>query len=336
MLYSIQFLRAVAAWVVVGHHFMQIFFGFQRQGLVGNFFSDYGALGVDLFFVISGFVIYHATADKVVFPSQFLLSRLIRIAPAYWFFTLLTAGVVYFFQGIVPLTQFEVLFFFKSLMFIPAMNPSGIGYFPLLTPGWSLNFEMLFYLIFSFTLLFSGKNRLLALMLGFVLLHFVVPIFGTPWNFFKNKIVFEFLFGVGVAVIYRYGLLSNVSIIFTSLMLLLAIFIVMIKGGAHHYLYTGFPCALIVMAVLSQERLFPRKSSFIALGNWSYSTYLCHVLVLSLAFKLFNTFNIPIEIIIALVTISILLISKISFSLIESCSSKWLKEKLARLLVIAY
>src|SRR4051812_3503447 len=57
MLISVQALRALAAWAVVCHHFMQIFFDFHPSGPVGRFFTEKGAVGVDIFFVISGLVI---------------------------------------------------------------------------------------------------------------------------------------------------------------------------------------------------------------------------------------------------------------------------------------
>lgn len=328
MLNSIQFLRAIAAWVVVGHHFMQVFYNFGEVGFVGGLFSKYGALGVDLFFVISGFVIYHATADKVMSPARFFLLRLIRIVPAYWLFTLMTALVLYFAENYVPFTKLEGGFLLKSLFFLPAENPSGIGYFPLLTPGWSLNFEMAFYVIFAVALSVSGRYRFLALLFGVVLLQWIAPALGAPWDYFHNKIVYEFLLGVGVAVIYRKGWLSRVGITHSVMLWLIAILIVAVKGGAHHYLYAGVPCALIVMGALAQERFFLKISGFIALGNWSYSTYLCHVLVLSAAYSLFITYSLPIELVIVLVIAAVLLISMISFTLIERGSSAWLKGKL--------
>ncbi len=91
MLYSLQALRAFAAWVVVCHHFMQIFFDFHATGPVGQLLTDRGAVGVDIFFVISGLVIYLSTCDKPVEPRQFLLNRVLRIVPAYWFYTALMA-----------------------------------------------------------------------------------------------------------------------------------------------------------------------------------------------------------------------------------------------------
>jgi peptidoglycan/LPS O-acetylase OafA/YrhL len=70
MLYSLQALRAFAAWVVVCHHFMQIFFDFHASGPIGQLLADRGAVGVDIFFVISGLVIYLSTRDKDIAPGS--------------------------------------------------------------------------------------------------------------------------------------------------------------------------------------------------------------------------------------------------------------------------
>lgn len=94
MLYSLQALRAFAAWVVVCHHFMQIFFDFHATGPIGQLLTDRGAVGVDIFFVISGLVIYLSTRDKTIEPRQFLLNRVLRIVPAYWFYTALMAALL--------------------------------------------------------------------------------------------------------------------------------------------------------------------------------------------------------------------------------------------------
>lgn len=326
MLNSIQLLRAIAAWVVVGHHFMQILYGVSEVGFVGGLFSKYGALGVDLFFVISGFVIYHATVDKQISPTRFLVMRLIRIVPAYWFFTLTTAMVLYFSATFIPLTQLESGFLLKSLFFIPASNPSGIGFFPLLTPGWSLNFEMFFYVIFALALLVSNSYRFLALFMGVTFLQWIAPALGSPWTYFHNNIVFEFLLGVAVAVIYREGWLSRLSIAHSVFLLLLAIVIIAIKGGAHHYLFAGVPCALIVIAALAQEKHFATKSFFIALGDWSYSTYLCHVLVLSAANFYMIYYELPIVLVLFFVIATVLIISMLSFTIIEQGASASLKK----------
>lgn len=69
MLISVQALRALAAWMVVGHHFMQLFFDFEAHNALEYLLADKGGIGVDVFFVISGLVIFLASADKALTPG---------------------------------------------------------------------------------------------------------------------------------------------------------------------------------------------------------------------------------------------------------------------------
>ena len=117
MLNSIQILRALAAWLVVGHHYIQIFYSSNVSGVIPVTLHNYGALGVDLFFIISGFVIYASTSNKPITPGAFVQNRLARIAPAYWLFTLITAAVLLYAPGSIPLTAFDSLFLLKSMFF---------------------------------------------------------------------------------------------------------------------------------------------------------------------------------------------------------------------------
>ncbi|MDE2035627.1 MAG: acyltransferase, partial [Pseudomonas sp.] len=127
MLISVQALRALAAWTVVGHHFMQIFFGFKADSALGHLFVDKGAAGVDVFFVISGLVIFLSTENKQLPPWRFLLYRLLRIVPAYWFYTLLMALLVVFARPVLPDQSVDAAHVLMSLLFIPSENPGGYG-----------------------------------------------------------------------------------------------------------------------------------------------------------------------------------------------------------------
>ena len=82
MLVSLQALRALAAWLVVFHHFMQVFFDFHADSLGGHLLSTRGQVGVDIFFVLSGFVIHLSTAGRPLRRSTFLWHRIARIVPA--------------------------------------------------------------------------------------------------------------------------------------------------------------------------------------------------------------------------------------------------------------
>ncbi len=122
-----------------------------------NRFAALGSAGVDIFFVISGFVIYLSVRGKDMLPTAFLRNRLIRIVPAYWVMTLLaaiatvTAGAI----GIESsLAEITVPWLIQSLTFSSHL---GGNLFPILYQGWSLEYEMIFYVTMAFALCFAGS-----------------------------------------------------------------------------------------------------------------------------------------------------------------------------------
>ena len=159
MLISVQALRALAAWVVVCHHFMQIFFNFHASGPIGEFFVTKGAVGVDIFFVISGLVIFLSTQNSEMPAGRFMLNRIIRIVPAYWFYTAAMGLLLLVAAPLLPHQVINWQTFMLSLFFIPTENPGGYGLYPTLNVGWTLNYEMFFYLLFSTVFLFKQRHR---------------------------------------------------------------------------------------------------------------------------------------------------------------------------------
>ncbi|MBM9485588.1 acyltransferase [Pseudomonas sp. ICBG1301] len=329
MLNSIQTLRALAAWLVVLHHYMQIAHNFKLTDTVSIALFKYGAIGVDLFFVISGFVIYLSASGKNQTPMVFALHRIVRIAPAYWLFTLITAALLIFAPGIVPLTLYDPIFLIKSLFFIPAQNPSGIGLFPIITVGWTLNYEMAFYAIFFFTLFAPAKFRIPAIVLGVFLLGKAIPELGGDFVFFTNKIVYEFLFGIFIAYAYQKGIIQKIPTTLAALMTAIALWKITDYGPVNHDPFrSGLPCAVILIAAVSQERHFSRIGFLRQLGDWSYSTYLCHVLVMCLLIQVQLAFNLSDWMTFALIVLGIGAVSYASFTFIERPLSRLTKQKM--------
>ncbi|MDO9353376.1 MAG: acyltransferase [Solirubrobacteraceae bacterium] len=280
MLISVQALRALAAWVVVGHHFIQVFFEFDVDTPLAYLFADKGGVGVDIFFVISGLVIFLATVDKALTPWQFMLMRLARIAPAYWFYTLLMALLVLTVPSMFPEARLVPSHVLLSLLFIPAENPGGYGVYPLLDIGWTLNFEMLFYVLFAFALWVRGSYRLWAVA---GLLYLVCCIIGPALNlasgFYSNDIVLEFLMGIVIGMLYRRGLCrARAWLPLSGIALALAA----IYHGADvpRALEWGLPSAVLVISCVTLEPYFQGSRVLKMLGDCSYSVYLIHVLVL--------------------------------------------------------
>jgi len=326
MLNSIQSLRALAAWMVVFHHYMQLVHNFQLSDPISVSMQRYGAMGVDLFFVISGFVIYLSATGKDISPSTFIRHRLARVAPAYWVFTLITAAILILLPGTVPLTLYEPLFMLKSLMFIPAQNPSEIGLYPLMTVGWTLNYEMAFYIVFLGSLFFPQKFRIPLIILGVYLLYKAIPKLGGSFAFYGNPIVFEFIFGILIAYAHQKKLVQRIHLLPAFLMTAVSVAVIIYLGQTTHSpLKSGLPCAIILLAAISQERFFTRIDFINKLGDWSYSTYLCHVLIISGMVKIQQSLNLDHITTFILIIGLVIAVSGLSFHLIEKPISKRLK-----------
>lgn len=326
MLTSVQTLRALAAWLVVMHHYMQIVHNFSLTDPLSIALQTYGAVGVDLFFIISGFVIYISASGKSITPGIFIAHRLARIVPAYWIFTTITAAVLIAAPNFVPLTQFEAYFFLKSLLFIPAQNPSGVGPFPLVTVGWTLNYEMAFYGLFLLSLYGPKTLRLPLIALGlFVLCKFLSRL-GGDLAFYANKIVYEFLFGILIAMAYKRGWVQRTPLAASLTLLALGVGMIVHVGQVlHKPLQSGLPCALILLAAVSLERFFPKSGVLVKLGDWSYSTYLSHVLVMCLMMKVQHAFNLNAAFTFVLIILTLLAVSYISFTFVEKPISNMAK-----------
>ncbi|MBN2992736.1 acyltransferase [Pseudomonas cedrina subsp. fulgida] len=281
MLISVQALRALAAWIVVGVHFMQLFFDFEAHNAVEYLLADKGGIGVDIFFVISGFVIFLATADKALTPWRFMLMRLARIVPAYWFYTLLMVLLVAAAPSIFPYEQLEPGYVLMSLLFIAAPSEPGVEVYPLLGVGWTLNFEMLFYALFSFALLARQSYRLWVVATLLFLVCYLGPTLGLASGFYRNDLVLEFLMGIVIGMLYRRGLcrarpwLPLAGIVLAS---------VAIYHGADipRALEWGVPSAILVISCVALEPYFQGSRFLKLLGDCSYSVYLIHVPVLAI------------------------------------------------------
>lgn len=280
MLISVQALRALAAWVVVGHHFIQVFFNFEVDAPLAYLFADKGGIGVDVFFVISGLVIFLATADKALTPGRFMLMRVARIAPAYWFYTLLMAVLAVAVPSLIPEVRFEPAHMLLSMLFIPAENPAGFGVYPLLDVGWTLNFEMLFYLLFACALLVRGAYRLgVVAALLYLVCYIITPALDFADGFYSNDMVFEFLMGIGIGMLYRRGLCRATA--WVPLLGIAAAFVAIWHGAdVPRALEWGVPSAILVISCVTLEPYFKDLRFLKRLGDCSYSVYLLHVPVL--------------------------------------------------------
>jgi len=279
MLISLQALRALAAWTVVCHHFMQIFFDFHASGPIGQFFTDKGAIGVDVFFVISGLVIYLSSQNKEMPAGRFLLNRAIRIVPAYWLYTALMALMLVFLGRWMPHSAIDLPHFILSLLFIPSENPGGFGLYPTLNVGWTLNYEMFFYLLFSLVFMVPQRYRPVFVAAALVAVSEILGRYGLVSRFYQNNIVYEFLLGIGIGILYRRGLITQ-GFWLPLAMIMGAGWAILHLDASNRFLHWGLPSAVIVLACVAMENCFKGNRVLKTLGDCSYSVYLVHVLVL--------------------------------------------------------
>ncbi len=282
---SIQQLRAVAALGVVLAH-LEIYLG--RMGFTGAW-PHFLTSGVDIFFVISGFIMWVTTADRTVAPREFLLNRLIRIAPLYWVVTGLALAVLLTNKSLMPGAALDWGHVLASFLFIPAMHPVLGEPQPLVTAGWTLNFEMMFYALFALALFLPRQYRLnavLALLLGVVSLRMFDPRpFGAVW-FYSSNIILEFGFGVMIGALVTAGrrYSARTGAILVALGAMLVVPLSEVREAEHlRAILRGVPSAMIVLGAVMLEldgRVFPSRLVRF-LGDASYSIYLTHGMVLS-------------------------------------------------------
>jgi len=249
----------------------------------------FGEKGVDLFFVLSGFVMWLTTADKQVGPLQFYRRRIERIVPVYWLFTLAAAFIALLLPSYLKSTIFDVPHLLGSLFFIPwtnAADPTGVLIAPVVIPGWTLNYEMYFYLIFGALLLLPKNVRILALGLaltGLYVLFSSSPEGGVVARFYGNPIIFEFLGGVVLAWLYLGKRLLPTGVAVPLVPLAFAGLVILDgwHSGLPRLVSAGIPSLLLIYALISIDFTKVREFKTLHLiGDASYSLYLSHVFTL--------------------------------------------------------
>ena len=281
---SIQYLRALAALGVVVYHASPI----DHPIMVGN-------AGVDIFFVISGFLMWNITAERPTSPSAFLKNRLIRIAPLYWIITaLLVAGAVAF-PKLFPNLRIDLPYVVGSFLFVPMRPPGSLEtapIWPVLAQGWTLSCEMFFYVLFAICLLLRPSWRLAALsgaLVGCV-------IFGLLYNG-SNAIVLrltepiflEFLAGVWLGVCVQRHLLPSRMWGYglTGLAIVLLFGLAATDVTQPRLVAWGLPAVMLVggALILETTRGVTHLPWLRLIGDSSYSLYLTHGLVISVLGK---------------------------------------------------
>ncbi len=297
----IQFLRAVASLLVCFFHMN----GLLKEGGVGKMLFGNGSIGVPLFFMISGFIMYHTTrVENTQWKNVniFLIKRLIRIVPLYFFMTtiyILVSGNGHFYFIEHPRLLLPTFFFFPT-----HANHIGPSYgMPALAVGWSLNYEVYFYILIGLSMLF-GKQRWLVLTGWLLASTLLLPLITngfvmmslSEWygysasylSLMTNPVLLFFLAGIGISFIYNSTIeppslfWANAHVGLAVLVFVLSYFqvIQLLPGWFNHLLSCGFLLLTLLQRNKIKAYTIPRFLMFI--GNGSFSLYLVHPIVLIL------------------------------------------------------
>jgi exopolysaccharide production protein ExoZ len=260
---SIQVLRAIAACAVALLH------SYQNLGMPAGR-EGYGAFGVDLFFVLSGFIMANVAEGRTA--GAFLRDRLWRIYPMWWL-------------ALLPwllLLPRSPIFIVSSLTLWPIYGNEY--YVPVLQVGWTLSFELLFYAAMALAL---RTRAWVPLAIYGICLVGAMTTSSALFHFIGNPVALEFLMGVAIAKLPRraaFGLLAPVGVLLlalTSPVVGSAQATLGVENGSWRALEWGAPAALIVWGALSLEPWFKHRlfDVPVAIGDASYALYLFHPLV---------------------------------------------------------
>jgi exopolysaccharide production protein ExoZ len=281
MVYSIQYLRAIAAIAVTFFH-VAFIFGWDIVPL---------AAGVDLFFTISGFIMWTISDARPTTSLQFLRNRIQRVLPIYWICTFLFMIAATVSPKNYDNLTFSAVDIIRSLLFIPYKDGTGPVQ-PILVPGWTLNFEMFFYTAFCLVLFLKGRTARLLAITGFLVTCVAIGLFApaSPYStVYASPLLLEFLAGILIAFA-----MSKVDI--TSPKLAVVLIVAGLAGlvassmldkpnGFTRVLAWGVPSAFILSGALIAERaaFIPKIKSLRVLGDASYSLYLTHMITIGVA-----------------------------------------------------
>jgi len=278
---NIELLRFIAALAVVYFHAVGTLRAVAFPEIGPNPLTELGAAGVDVFFVISGFVIFLSLTRKNRTPIEFARDRLIRLVPAYWILTVIHLVIL---ASVAILRGTEVPFDFswtiQSLFFVS--QPLGNN-LPLISQGWSLEIEMLFYLLVAVGLIIKNPianivfpGVALVSLVGFGLLPDLALefIFGGLLGYLYTRIKFPAPIAIGAGVL---GI-----VLFVAPVVLGAL-------DAPRWVTWGIPSMLVVFSAINLPQL--NWKILPTLGAASYPVYLLHMMVINIVSPIISMFG---------------------------------------------
>jgi len=277
MNYSIQILRGLAALLVVIYHS-----SIKYDQSYGGHVFHFGNIGVDIFFIISGYVMSLIYSKRKLGFRLFFIDRVRRILPLYWLLTLVAYAAYLLYPSLVNSSGGET-YILESFLLWPVD-----GKF-LIQNGWTLSFEFYFYLLFAAASLIFGHYIYSVILI--LTLPILASLFNVDWanNFLENTIVYEFVYGIIAYYILEY--IKNIYWKATWFLLTVLVIFYFIAGRAGSDGLVAF-ILVVSLGAINISKLSVERSSVLRLlnrlGDSSYSLYLVHVFSLVVLSKLYR------------------------------------------------
>jgi len=274
---SIQAGRGIAALLVVVHHIAQ-----KSHALSGGAIPlfDFGIVGVDIFFMISGFIIYFVTANKTMTHVEFMEKRIVRVFPLYWGLSLLALLVLIFKPNLINSNAQQATDIAASFFLWPTTAPY------LVNNGWTLTYEIIFYALWALVAL-PTANRKTATIACLVLAagSFMGLLFNVDPKVINFSLFVEFAFGVAVGVAFKKGVFRQhipAAIGLTVAGAFLAHLAISqgLGSGQLRGFALAIPSAMMFIGIILLGSFWKRMRTVLAIGDSSYSLYLFHPFIL--------------------------------------------------------
>lgn len=324
-------LRGIAVLMVACAHLFSVEAKLGGPTIIGKWALN-GFAGVDLFFVISGFI--------MAFTNQYNFGR-ISAVPRFWFLRvfriyplwILVCGAIYavwlYHPDWVYQSHHSNPDILKSFLLIPQNE------LPLHAVGWTLIHELWFYFVFGIILVFPRilSVPLLLIWAGFIVFSYFSPIFAmNEWvSLFTHPLSIEFIAGALCGIFLaksKFGF--SKSLIMFSIAITIVLMTKIDGNGGEFFaartgraLYFTLPFVFLILGIVSLEKEHGHFPKFLSkIGDWSYSLYLLHVPVFAAFVRLFAPFSDPNSVLdniafIALATFAAILASFVTYSLFE-------------------
>lgn len=272
MINNIQILRAIAAINVVIYHTIIDAERYKLQLDYISVLKGWGANGVDIFFVISGFIMVLIQKQRPKTATDFVINRIQRIAPVYWLLSFLMIAVNVLLPSAFNELRISFIHGLSSLLFVSRLFDER---YPVVYVGWTLEYEMLFYFIFAITIMLGNFKLTLAAT--------SLTVFVLAMADFSDWIMVEFAFGIAIGYVYYYGPRPPAPVLLAAFGAGLLLLAILIRPDAHRALVSGVPAFLLVLGCVFMPQA--RNRTLVFLGDASYSIYLVQVFTIPVFYK---------------------------------------------------